>query len=147
MPMARQKDNNRVLVVAGIIAGAYLIINRLFPKAPEFPGGQYEGPDEPQAPTLTSQRMAQLADIIEDALLGNPWLEDEPRATVAICECNNNADLAGLIFVFGERSEPTVNAPFAQNYTLPQAVNRYYSDSQLAKLNSCLRAKGITYLF
>jgi len=145
--MDRQKDNDRFFLVAAIIAGGYLIINRLLPAKPVFPGAGYEGPDEPQQPTLSSQRMYQLADIIDDALLGNPWLEDEERATAAICECNNNADLAGLIYVFGERSEPLVNAPLAQNYTLPQAVTRYYDNAQLADLNDCLTSKGITYTF
>lgn len=145
--MAKKSKDNRLLIYGGLLFGVYLLIRQFIPIRPTFPGQQYTGQDETEQPTLTTQRLYQLADIVYEALLGNPWFENEAGATAAICQCANDADLAGLIYIFGERSEPFWNAPMAQSYTLPGAIVRYYDADQLAELNACLAAKGINYQF
>lgn len=146
-----EKDNTPFIILA---LGAVLVASNLVDsltddghEGSEDAGDNYVGDELDQEPTLTRQRMAQLADIIEQALLGNAWTENEAVAANAILNCNNDADIVGLISVFGRRSEPFWNDPFAQSYNLPQAVVRYFAPIDVYWLNRRLNDKGITYTF
>lgn len=142
--MAKQINSDYILPV-GLVALGFAVLDRVLP-APEEPPGPGDGsvgdPEE-QEPTLTFERMQQLADIIDQALLQNPWGEDEQAAMNALWECRNDADVAGLIAVFGNRSE----GPLFPSFTLPGAVSYYLSDVDKYILNAGLRALGITYTF
>ncbi len=139
--MAQSKKNLTPWLVLGGILLASQVVAAFIP-APG-PGDNDIGDEIDQDPTLTRERMAQLADAIYTALLQDPWTEDEQAAIAAIVQCNNDADVAGLISVFGVRSEGW----YAPNYTLPGAITEYLNADQRADLNAQLARKGITFMF
>lgn len=143
--MARKTDPASVVLPLGLVALGFTLLNRIVPPT-DNPPGPGEGPvgdPEEQEPTLSFERMQQLADTIDQALIQDPWSEDEQAAINALWECRNDADVAGLIAVFGNRSE----GPLFPSFTLPGAVTYYLSDVDKYILNAGLRALGITYTF
>lgn len=139
--MERKNDLRPWLVIGGLLLASN-IVARIFPDTYD-PGADNVGDELDQEPTLSRERMTMLADIIHEALLGSPWTEDEDSAIAAILYCNNDADIAGLISIFGTRQ-----GGWGQpHYTLPGAVRAFLSASDIARLNTGLTAKGITFLF
>lgn len=143
--MARKTDPASVVLPLGLVALGFTLLNRVLPPpedGPE-PGEGSTGDPLDQEPTLSFERMEQLADTIDQALLQDPWAENEQAAMNAIWECRNDADVAGLIEVFGTRSE----SPMFPAFTLPGAVSYYLSEVDKYILNAGLRGLGITYTF
>lgn len=143
----RKSDTLRTVMVIGGFVLAGKLFAEFFPPSPVDTGTDYQGPPLDQQPTLSLQRMSMLADRLEAALIGNPWIEDEDAATSALLECRNDADVVGLISVYGRRKPPIYVDPFAVAMTLPQAVSYYYDADDIEDLNSGLLVRGIQYTF
>lgn len=137
-------DASGYVLPLGLVALGFVLLDRVVPPTDE-PPGPGEGPvgdHEQQEPTLSFERMNQLADTIDQALIQD-FVEDEWAAMNALWECRNNADVAGLIAVFGSRSA----GPLLNSFTLPGAINYYLDPADKLILNAGLRALGITYTF
>ena len=145
--MARQSDGSAFVLPLGLVALGFALLDRIVPPSPDDvePGEGSAGDPLEVEPTLSFERMQQLADTIDQALLQNPWMENEQAAIDSILECRNDADVAGLIAVFGVRHQSP--AWWFPGFTLPGAVAEYLDPDEKEELNAGLIARGISFTF
>jgi len=98
--------------------------------------------DQAAGTTLTRAQLATMVKIIYQAFYGSLFTEDEQVIIHTIGQCNSDADVYALACAYGNDSPFTHPAR-----DLFQAVNFYFSTSQIADLNARLSAKGINVIF
>lgn len=97
-----------------------------------------------EAPTLSVQQLSAMAAVIAEDFEEFWGGENEKHITETILVCNNDADVATLINLFGE---VCYNFGLFNCLTLPGSIAAYFSSGERQVLNEGLAHKGISFTF
>lgn len=139
--MDQKSDTDKVLMAVGALMAVAWISEK-------FRDDTFDdfvpAPVDPTVPNLSAQALTIMADILEQALLGGSFTEDEQTVYGQFDQLTNDADLYALIETFGTRCQ---YFGMFNCGTLPQVMIYYLDHDELFIINSILQENGLSYRF
>lgn len=146
--MRTPADPLRLALAAGAAFVGWKVYRFFYPAAPDpgsGPAGEVDALPQPEA----DKRPATLTEGEAVAIAAGLWTafydsfgEDEAAAAMLLGRARVTDDVRLIVNAYG-----TTSSVFTPDKTLPEAVRRYLSASDIAAVNEDYREKGIHYQF